>query len=251
QTDFPRSPAPRHRGKRLGFALGPARHAGLMALARAHGVTLFMTTLSVFGAFLGRLAGREDLVIGTPVDGRRHPGLQAVIGLLIHMLPLRVRPVGAHSFLDLLSQVRAMVALAFEHQALPVDDLADGLSVQAEAGRQALFDVAFVFERADEMAERMVDMPGAGWQLTPYAHATGSAKFALTLTLTQERDDLHAVLEYDTDLFLPETAANLRDKLCVLVDAILRAPGAPLAELEFRTERELRLAQRVEVDFAF
>jgi iturin family lipopeptide synthetase B len=254
QTDFPRVAASRHRGARLGFSLGPARHAGLVALARAHGATLFMTTLSVFGAFLGRMAGREDLVIGTPVDGRRHPGLHGVIGLLIHMLPLRLRPVGTRSFVDLLAEVRAMVAPAFEHQALSVDDPSpDGREpiMHAEAGHPALFDVAFAFERADELAEQMVDMPGAAWQLIPYAHATGSAKFELTLTLTQHRDDLTAMLEYDTDLFLPETAANLRDKLCVAVDAILRAPDAPLAALELRTERELQLAQRVEIDFAF
>ncbi|WP_257453437.1 non-ribosomal peptide synthetase [Archangium lipolyticum] len=250
-TDFPRASQQRHRGATLHFNLGAARHAGLVSLARAQGATLFMTTLSVFGVFLGRLSGREDLVIGTPVEGRRRVDLQRVVGLLINMLPLRLRPARQQSFLELLAEVRTLVVQAFEHQELPVDDIIQSLGIKSEAGRHPLFDVAFAYERGEDLAERKIEVPGSGWRVSPYVHSTGSAKFDLTLTLTEEESDLRCVIEYDADLFLPETVANLRDKLCILVDAILRAPDLAVSELDWRTDFEKRLANKAEVDFAF
>lgn len=251
QTDFPRRPQQRHRGATLAFNLGAARHAQLVALARAHDATLFMTMLSVFGVFLGKLSGREDVVVGSPVEGRRRIDLQRVVGLLINMLPLRLRPHRQHSFLELLAEVRALVVEAFEHQELPVDDIIENLGIKGEAGRHPLFDVAFAYERGEDLAERKLDASASGWRVTPYVHESGSAKFDLTLTLTEEETDLRGVFEYDADLFLPETVANLRDKLCTLVDAILSAPDLAVGELDWRTDFEKRLGNKAEVEFAF
>lgn len=250
-ADFPRGPQQRHRGATLAFNLGAARHAGLVALSRAQGTTLFMTMVGVFGVLLGKLSGREDLLIGTPVEGRRRVDLQHVVGLLINMLPLRLRPVRERSFLELLADVRTHVVQAFEHQELPVDDLIQGLGVTTGAGRHLLFDVVFAYHRGAEMAERKLEAPGSGWRVSPYEHATGSAKFDLTLTLTEEENDLQAFFEYDADLFLEETVANLRDRLCILVDAILRDPGLTVGGLDWRTDFEKRLENKAEVDFAF
>ena len=251
QTDFPRSPQQRHRGATLAFDLGATRHAELVALSRAQGATLFMTMLSIFGVFLGKLSGRDDLVIGTPVEGRRHVDLHGVVGLLINMLPLRLRPTPQRSFVDLLIEVRALVVQAFEHQELPIDDLVERLGIKSEAGQHPLFDVAFAYERGADLAERKLEEKETAWRVTPYSHASGTAKFDLTLTLTEEAGDLHGALEYDADLFLPETMANLRDKLCILVDAILREPDLATGALDWRTAFEKQLAHKAEVDFAF
>ena len=47
---------------------------------RRHDATLFMAFLAAFEAFLFRLTGERDLVIGTPVAGRVHQRVEGLIG---------------------------------------------------------------------------------------------------------------------------------------------------------------------------
>ncbi|MBY8854208.1 hypothetical protein K7G98_40620, partial [Saccharothrix sp. MB29] len=78
----------------------------LEEVARAHGVTTFMVLLAAFAARLGRLAGQDDVVVGTPVAGRSHPDLERLIGFFVNTLPLRVHVGGDPTFTELLARVR-------------------------------------------------------------------------------------------------------------------------------------------------
>ena len=52
----------------------------LVALGREEGATFFMTMLAAFATFLYRLAGEDDVVIGSPIANRNHLELQRLIG---------------------------------------------------------------------------------------------------------------------------------------------------------------------------
>jgi hypothetical protein len=69
-TDRPRAAAPDARGESRAFTLPPGAARGLDALSRHEGATLFMTLLAAFQALLGRYAGQDDVLVGTPVAGR-------------------------------------------------------------------------------------------------------------------------------------------------------------------------------------
>ncbi|HVH13867.1 MAG TPA: condensation domain-containing protein, partial [Longimicrobium sp.] len=69
-TDRPRPPVESHRGAVERIVLPPATAEGVHALARSEGGTLFMVLLAALDVVLGRLAGQEDVVVGTPIAGR-------------------------------------------------------------------------------------------------------------------------------------------------------------------------------------
>src|SRR5207249_180243 len=69
-TDRPRPPVQRYRGAYRQIALAPAATAALRALARRRGASLYTVLLAGFAALLGRLAGQEDLAVGTLLANR-------------------------------------------------------------------------------------------------------------------------------------------------------------------------------------
>ena len=88
--DRARPAAQAYTGERLTTRVtGPSVEA-LRALVRREGSTPFMGMVAVFSGLLARLSGQQDLVLGTPVNGRSVPGLDQVMGMLSDTLPLRI-----------------------------------------------------------------------------------------------------------------------------------------------------------------
>ena len=61
-----------YRGGHERFVLNEEVSAALKDLSRREGVTMFMLLLAAFQVLLARYSGQEDIVVGTPIAGRRH-----------------------------------------------------------------------------------------------------------------------------------------------------------------------------------
>src|SRR5690606_20151985 len=85
-TDRPRPPLQTFRGSRLSRVLSPERLRSLKAAASGTGVTLYMFLLAGFATLLARRSGQDDLVVGTPIAGRRRRELEDLIGLFANTL---------------------------------------------------------------------------------------------------------------------------------------------------------------------
>jgi hypothetical protein len=64
--------------------------AGLRGLGRKHRTTLYMTLLAGWAALLARLAGQDDVVIGTPAANRNRVEIERLIGFFVNTLALRL-----------------------------------------------------------------------------------------------------------------------------------------------------------------
>ena len=107
-------------------------------------------------AFLRRLTGQDDLVVGTPVAAREHPDLDRVVGCLTNTVLLRTSLGGDPAFADLVAGVRAETMEAYAHQEYPLDVLVQQLAVERDADRASL--VQAVFSTVDPQRPR----PGGG-----------------------------------------------------------------------------------------
>ena len=70
-----------------------------------------MTMLSVVNILLARLSGQEDIIVGTPVAARQHPGLQQMVGMFVNTLVMRNNPSSAKSFRGFLKEIRKLSSL--------------------------------------------------------------------------------------------------------------------------------------------
>ena len=119
------------------FALSAERRAGLRELGRREGATLFMALLAGWQALLGRYAGQDDVVVGTPVANRTRARAGGADRLLRqHAGAARRTWRGDPTFRELLGRVRETTLGAFAHQDLPFERLVEELAPGAQPDAQ-------------------------------------------------------------------------------------------------------------------
>ncbi|MFP2912017.1 amino acid adenylation domain-containing protein, partial [Pyxidicoccus sp. 3LFB2] len=235
-TDFPRPAVTSSRGASFGFQLSPELSRELQALCRAEGVTLFMGLLGAFQVVLSRHSGQDDVVVGTPIAGRRFAELEGLVGLFINTLALRTRLDGDPSFRALLGRVRETMLGAQAHQDLPFEKLVEELRPQRDLGRSPLFQVMLILQNTPDAGPRQ----DTALSLHPVAVEGDSAKFELTLSFAEGPDGVHGHVGYRTDLFREETVRRWVTHLQVLLEAVTSNPALRLSELRLLTADEQR-----------
>ncbi|MDY7092837.1 MAG: amino acid adenylation domain-containing protein [Acidobacteriota bacterium] len=239
-TDRPRPERQSHRGASVPVRLPAVLGERLEALGREHGATLFMVLLAAFSLLLARWSGQRDLLLGTPVAGRLRRELEPLLGFFVNTLVLRMdlgAEAGEATFAALLAQARRRVLDAHAHQEVPFERLVEALAPRRDLSRQPLFQVL--------LALRNTPGEGAalpGLEVEPVGVAGTSAKFDLTLNLGEAADEGGSVLvgglEYAVDLFDRSTIEDLRQRFQTLLESVVEAPEAPLAELGWLPPQE-------------
>ena len=240
-TDHPRPNKQSFSGKSHRFSVSRSLTESLTELSQRHGATLFMTLLSAFQVLLSRYSGQSDISVGTPVAGRTHTETEALIGLFVNTLVIRAHIEANESFLQVLDHVRKASLEAQSQQELPFERIVDALQPERALNRHPLFDVMFVMQNP---LLPVLQLPGL--QLSPLPVETNSAKFDLTLEIEPVDDNLHATLEYSTDLFEADTIDRLAGSYLRLLEAIAADPSRRVASLPLLSEEE---QQRLVCDF--
>jgi amino acid adenylation domain-containing protein len=217
----------------LAVALPAALVERLAPLAREGGATLFMALLAAFQALLFRHGGRTDLVVGSPVAGRGRVETEGVIGCFVNTLALRVRLDGAVSFRELLGRVREVVVEAFAGDDLPFEKLVEELCPERRRHENPLFQVAFAFQQPPVRGMALAEI-----RLEPMEIHSGTAKFDLSLNLTESPAGIAGFWEHAASLFDPATVARLSEHWRTLLADAAGHPGRPLAALALLSAAE-------------
>ncbi|QSX79619.1 non-ribosomal peptide synthetase [Agrilutibacter solisilvae] len=196
-SDRARPPVQSHRGARAELHVPTALARGLRALSQRHGATLFMTLLAGWSALLSRLSGQLDVVIGSPVANRQRAEIEPLIGLFVNTLALRVDLRDSPTVAELLAQVRATTLAGQAHQDVPFEQVVEALQPPRSLSHTPVFQVMLAVNHG--AAGAALDLPGLA--MSAIESPGVSAKFDLSLTMTDTGEDLVGGLVYATDLF--------------------------------------------------
>ncbi|MCQ0010488.1 condensation domain-containing protein [Actinomadura madurae] len=246
-ADRPRPAEASYRGATHAFELDADLHAGLLALARESGASLFMVMQAAYAALLSRLGAGTDVPIGAPIAGRTDEALDDLVGMFVNMLVLRTDTSGDPTFRELIARVKGTDLAAYAHQDLPFERLVEVLNPARSMARHPLFQVVLSFQNNPEARLEMDGLTGGAEPLT-----AGVAKYDLSLYLEERHGDdgtpggIEAGLEYALDLFDPATAQTIAERFERLVRELVADPDAPVtaAEILDRTERRTLLRRR-------
>ncbi|WP_238539735.1 non-ribosomal peptide synthase/polyketide synthase [Corallococcus macrosporus] len=236
-TDKPRPEVLRHHGAAVPVRLPQELALTLEALAQREGVTPFMALLAAFQSILARHSGQDDVLVGSPIAGRRHAETEPLIGFFVNTLVLRGRVTPATTFRQLLAQVRDTTLGAYEHQDVPFERLVEELQPSRDLSRTPLFQVMFALQntQAPELSlPRLTVRPAE-------ADATGVTLFELSLDLARGEDGYEGALLYSTELFERATAERLATHLRLLLEHVVASPDVAIATLPLHTETEQQL----------
>ncbi|WP_217998117.1 non-ribosomal peptide synthetase [Nocardia paucivorans] len=209
--------------------------AALTELARSRGITLNTVIQVAWAIVLGAWTSRTDVTFGAMVSGRpaHLTGIEAMIGLFVNTLPVRVRLDTGESVGQLLDRIQAEQTALLEHHHVGLTE------IERVAGSAAMFDTMTVFESypvdrggltadTDIAGLRLVDVTGvdaAHYPVGVVAHV--DTRLHLTIKYLPELFD-HAMMD-----------ATLHRVLRVL-DIVAAEPDRPTARLNLLSPAEYR-----------
>ncbi|HEY0735991.1 MAG TPA: amino acid adenylation domain-containing protein, partial [Herpetosiphonaceae bacterium] len=234
-TDYPRSTNSDQPGALHSFTIPAAIGEDMQRLSRQLGATLFMTLLAAWQVLLGRYSRQSDIAVGVPIAGRTRPELEGLIGMFVNTLVLRADLAGQPTFAELLSRVRAVCLDAYAHQDVPFELLVETLQPERDLSRTPLFQVMFTLQNTPRTT---IDLPEL--TLEPVAVEVSTAKFDLSLVLSEQPSGLQGVVEYRSDLFAAATIARLVGHYQELLAALVADPHRRIDDLPMLTEAERR-----------
>ena len=203
--DFNRPPQQTFHADTVCFTLSKEESAALKTFATKQRTTLFVFLLSTLKVVLHKLSGQQDIIVGVPFSGRNADNNEHV-GMFVNTLPLRSQVDDDQSFKSYLSQLTSLVFDAYDHQDYPFEELFNQLKIPRDLSRNPIFDVMFVLHERNGLSERCKAIDGTNLQIKPYKYDIKAFAFDLLLEAVNEGDEINFELQYNTNLFKPETA---------------------------------------------
>ncbi|HZI15924.1 MAG TPA: amino acid adenylation domain-containing protein, partial [Myxococcus sp.] len=235
-TDRPRPAVQTHRGAMLPLTLPRSVSEAVKALARREGATPFMVLLASWQLLLARYSGQDDVCVGSPIANRTRAETEGLIGFFVNTLVLRARLEGNPPFRQLLAQVREVTLGAYAHQDVPFEKLVQELQPERDLSRAPLFQVMFILQNAPAPS---LSLPGLRMEAAGFEGGS-TAKFDLTLSLSESAEGLSGGLEFNTDLFEQATVERLLRHLRVLLEGLVAQPEQPVFALPLLDAAERR-----------
>jgi amino acid adenylation domain-containing protein/non-ribosomal peptide synthase protein (TIGR01720 family) len=233
-TDQPRPPVQSYRGDTYQYSLSKELTERLHHFCRKENVTLFMALMTAWTVLLHRYSGQNDICVGTPVANRQRKEIEQLIGSFVNTLVLRIPLDSDATFGQLLQQVREVALDAFAHQEVPFERLLDELNIERDLSISPLFQVMFVLQNAPiSFAEQQQDI-----QVKPLSLYGKTAKYDLTLFVTEYDDHLEWVFEYATDLFSRQTVERMMAHFAQIVEQMIDSAEQSVSQFPLLTQAE-------------
>jgi len=233
-TDRPRPRRQTYNGSRISRTFSAELTAALNQLAQRESCTLFMVILTALNILLARYSGQDDVLVGSPIAGRRRTELEDLIGLFVNTLVFRSDVNDAASYRELLAQVRATALKAYAHQDLPFEKLVEALQPPRDMSHSPVFQVMFIHQNAPWEAQPIRSLKVAPGEIG----AGQTAKFDLTVSTTEFDGVLYLNFEYNTDLFDRSTIERFAAGFETLLEAIVSNPTEPIHTYPLHSDEE-------------
>ncbi|MGY0560827.1 amino acid adenylation domain-containing protein [Luteimonas sp. A277] len=224
--DRPRPSVPTGRGGSEPVRLDAPSLARLREVGASADASLFMTLLAAYFAWLHRMTGQQDLVVGVPVRGHLSEAMDRVMGFFVNILPVRVRVDPEMPFLELLKQVRRAALDAFANPDVALEDLMRELGLRRDPGRSPIYQAVFSFQEAG---------PAPAWGTLasePLQRPHTSATTDLALWCQADGRGLVATLNYNADIIVPESAASMRRGFEALLASVHAGPEIAVGDID-------------------
>lgn len=195
-TDRPRPTVASGRGAYVDFAADPILTGRIRDLAKAAGVTTFSVIHAAVALVLARCSGTGDVAVGVAVDGRRDDRLARLIGMFVDTVVLRTSVAEGSSLRDYLTDAHRTRARAMAHATVPFERVVDELAPARSTAHTPLFQVGLTM--LADTTSALGDSPIVAGLLDA---RVPSAKYDVSVSVTEGAEHLDLEISYATDLF--------------------------------------------------
>ena len=217
-NDLPSDDFATHKGNSIFMQLSEESAALLRKIVKTEHVTIFHILLSAYYILLYYASGDCDINIGTPYANRNRNEFKNLIGLFMNTFIIRQKINPDQSFREFLADVSKNAMMAEENAEVPIEQVVADLNIDRRAGTSTLFQCLFVLMDMTGISDNMeVD----GLSIKPIETDTGTAQFPFSIYSTVQENDINLRIEYNSDLFLADTAKNMVDSYLKIIDEVI------------------------------
>ena len=236
-TDRPRPALQTFAGDELPVCLPRDLSSSLRSHAQREKQSLFVVMLAALNVVLHKYSGQRDLIVGCPMANRQAEELQDVVGLFMNVLPVPVVVDPEQGFDQLAQHVRRQVTRTQAQQDTPFEKIVRAGEVAHAASHNPLVQVWFTFQDAP----LALVLPGLDIVSEPLHN--GGSKLDLSLWYWDDGSCIRGLIEYNTDLFDPETVRRFAEHLAQVLRQIIANPRVSVADLSLLTDRDRETLQ--------
>ncbi|HLM73374.1 MAG TPA: amino acid adenylation domain-containing protein, partial [Polyangiaceae bacterium] len=207
--------------------------ARLRALAKEGGVTLNTVVQAAWGLLLARMSGQRDVIFGATRACRHNTveGADAMVGLFINTLPVRLRAGEDATVLSCLQDLRAQWIAMRDHEQTPLMEISKWSEVRGERALFNTFVVAENYHWKDALRDR-----GGAWKERE-VEIFERTNFPLAL-IVDLGASIELLVQYDAARFARPAVERLLGHLATLLGGMSRGFDQSLDALPWLTPEE-------------
>lgn len=215
-ADFLRSAVMETEGAKLPFCINSRTSAQLRHVAAVNKCTMHVLLFSIYNLLLSKFSGKQELVIGIPVAGRKHPDLQRMVGMFVNNLAVKTIINDEDVFAQFLARQKSNISLALDHQDYPFEQLIQTINIPTDSSRNPVFDSMFIYQNMGFPA-----VSTAGLAISLHFFDPGTSKFDISFEVFEQGEEIQYFIEYSTRLFKKGSILKLAEYFENLIQYVI------------------------------
>lgn len=233
QTDYPRPIKQSYEGDTIRLVIRPELTFKVKRAAEGAGVTVYMVMLAAYNILLYKYTEQEDIIVGSPVAGRRYADTENLIGMFVNTLAMRNHPRNNMTIRTFLEEVKKNAINAYENQDYPFEELVEKLNIKRDLGRNPIFDTMFSLQHEEEEKISLNSV-----KFLPHPFDTKTSKFDISLNALETKETIALIFEYSTRLFSKDTISRMALHYVKILEQLTEDQDRKLSEIDILTEEE-------------
>ena len=215
-TNFPRPAVQSFDGSKVYFSVSDTIVDKIAKICKDLEITPYMFTLSAYYVLLNKYTSQNDIIVGSPINGRSFAETNNIVGMFVNTLPVRLKFNEHSSFKELLGLVKDKCSNNFKYQYYPFDELVKKLNIKRDTSRNPIFDTLFTFQNTMSKSATFGDI-----NVTIYSDDNSISKFDLSLEIVPNNNSFDMNFEYCTRLFTKNFIQNLSKQYVNILEKLV------------------------------
>lgn len=221
------------KGKRVSYQWDMSKTVAIERFSKENEYTMFIFLVASLNILLSKYSSQDDIVIGSPVNGRTKSDFWNIAGIFVNMIALRNNPNGSKKISDFISEVKSTVLKAFNYQDYPFDMIVDlFLSGQDRTVGNPIFNILFEYQNEDMRVNNM------GNTARFFELGSDTAKFDISFLAKSNSKGLCIDVEFNTSMFKESTISSMIQHLSTIIDFIISNKERKISEIDFLSDDE-------------
>jgi amino acid adenylation domain-containing protein len=233
--DFKRSAIRKSEGDWIGGHIGLELAATIKKYCSDHKVTEYMFLMAAFQILLSKYSGAEDIIVGSPVNGRSHADFEKICGMFVNMLAIRSNPSPQKTFVQYLEEIKDNCLGCFANQNYPFEELVKKVLVHRDTSRLPVFDMMFSFQKF-EIEKLTLD----GLVVKPRRPDITLLKYDIEYIIADE-EGMPYQFAFNSSLFSKSSMEKFLERYQLLLARVAKTPNMKIGAIEITSDEERRL----------